>query len=138
MRDSMQHMEKYCLCLFFSAPTNVCSLFYIRDISEDVLGVHGNTHHKAGFTHERAVKLSTTDLVVLREILLTCQLKGLKRKPGVAYIFGLRGLVHLFYQTHFLCPPQKFICTGLNHIRLCCSALALKQELLKLAGEVFD
>lgn len=66
--------------------------------------------------------LSNIILAALREILQTCQAKELKSKLGVAYIFGLRELVHLFYLAHFLCPPQ-FICPGLWDSGLGCSAL---------------
>lgn len=50
--------------------------------------------------------LSNMVLAGLGGILQTCQLKELKSMLGVAYIFGHRGLVHLFYPTHFFCVLQ--------------------------------
>lgn len=73
-------------------------------------------------------------LAVLRQILQMCQLKELKSKLGVAYIFGLQGLVHLFYLSHFLCPP-KFIFIGLSHISLGCRTYIFKQGLLRGRGK---
>lgn len=72
----------------------------------------------------------------LSEILQVCQLKELKSKLGVAYIFGLRRLVRLFYLSHILCPPQKFICSGLSHIGLGRSTYIFKRGLLRAGGSV--
>lgn len=74
----------------------------------------------------------------LRDILQPCQWKELKSELGVAYIFGLRGLVHLFGQSHFLCPPPRFICTGLGDAALGRGVDIFAQGLFRAAGELFD
>lgn len=63
-----------------------------------------------------------------------CQLKGMKDKLSVAYIFGREKRVHLFYLSHFLCPPPQFIWTGPRDIRLGCSTNIFKQGLLREGG----
>ena len=82
------------------------------------------------------VLISNIILSVLREMLLTCQLKELKSRLGVAYIFGLRGLVHLFYLSHILCPPPQFICSGLSDFGIGCNTYIFKQGLLRVEGSV--